>query len=70
MKNAVKNIFEDMPEIIRVPKEFVHKRCTVIFTEFDEEETIAKPVLEDFYGALPDFPERSQQGDYETRDVL
>ena len=70
MKHAVKNAFEDMPEIIRVPEEFVHKKCAVIFTEFDDEEVAAKPVFEDFYGALPDSPERPPEGNYENREVL
>lgn len=67
--NAVKTMFDDIPEMIPVPKEFIHKKGEVIFI-IDEDVTINKKSLKDFFGVLPDFPERASQGEFEIREEL
>ncbi len=66
--NTVKKIYTDMPETINIPKKFVHKRGEVIIIL--EEEAGQKALLKDFYGLIPDFPERTAQEAYEERMPL
>jgi hypothetical protein len=66
--NTVKKMFDDMPETIQVPEEFVHKKGKIIIIIDDQGRK--KSFLKDFYGSIPDFPERSDQGDYEERTPL
>jgi hypothetical protein len=63
--NTVKKIYADMPETISIPKEFIHKRGEVIIMLDDG--VVKKTFLKDFYGLIPDFPERASQGNYEER---
>jgi len=67
--NTVKKIYENMPEIINVPKEFIHKKGEVIIIVEDD---VPKKTLfiKDFYGFIPDFPERASQGTYDERMAL
>lgn len=64
--NAVKSIYKDAPVTISVPKEFQHKSIEVIFLPVEEEKQAVN--ISNFYGALPDFPEREPQGNFETRE--
>lgn len=68
--NAIKQEFNEIPETISVPKEFIHKKGEIIFIVEDDVEQKRTKTLKDFYGAIPDFPERSPQGDFDKRDAL
>lgn len=58
-----------MPEIINVPKEFIHRKGEVIII-LDESAPKTASFLKDFYGSIPDFSERAPQGDFEERVPL
>ena len=58
-----------MPEIINVPKEFIHRKGEVIII-LDEAVPKKASFLKDFYGSIHDFPERAPQGDFEERVPL
>lgn len=73
--DAIRRIYETVPDTISVPPELRHRRVEVIILPLDEEHTESKSVKDsrdsaEFFGALPDFPERGSQGEYETRDYL
>lgn len=68
--NAIKTIFENMPETISVPRDFVHKRGEIIIIIDEDIRDDKKKSLIDFYGILSDFPERAAQGEYEKRDTV
>ncbi|MBI5323706.1 MAG: hypothetical protein HZB41_00215 [Ignavibacteriae bacterium] len=68
--NAVKTIYEDLPEIIEIPKEFIHKKAELILIFDDNPSGKNGKKLSDFYGSIPDFPERDIQGRFESRDIL
>lgn len=70
---ALKQRYDDIPETIKVPKEFIHKKGEIIILTDTESQTAVtgtKRRLIDFYGTVPDFPERSAQGQYEKRTKL
>jgi hypothetical protein len=64
--NAVKSKYKDAPNTIPVPAEFQHKNIEVIFLPIEEEKKTAN--IDDFFGALPDFPDRAPQGTPEIRE--
>jgi len=68
--NAVKKTYDEIPETIKVPREFINKKGEIIFIMEDEIPSVKSKTLKDFYGTIPDFPERTSQGDYEKRDEL
>ena len=69
--DAIRRIYEDLPEkvVINIPKNLVHRKAEIIIITEDIERKTIKNAL-DFYGSLPDFPERMTQGIYESREVL
>lgn len=68
--NAIKKTFDEIPETVNVPEEFVSKKGEIIFIIEDELQAVNKKTLKDFYGAIHDFPERAFQGDFEHREEL
>ena len=68
--NAIKKIYNELPETINVPEEFIHKKGEIIFIMEDDLQPMKNKTLKDFYGVIPDFPERKSQGDYEKREEL
>jgi len=71
--NTLRQRYEDMPETIKVPRQFIHKKGEIIIlTDSESKEAVAGTArrLIDFYGTIPDFPERFPQGQYEKRDEL
>ena len=64
--NAVKSVYETAPDSIPVPKQFQNKAVEVIFLTVESERK--KTPVGNFYGALPDFPERAAQGTPELRE--
>jgi hypothetical protein len=74
---AIRQIHEQLADVIQVPEELRNRRTEVIFLVMDSAESLegvehSQKETPDFsadrfFGALPDFPERSPQGDFETR---
>ena len=68
--NAVKQLYNDIPETITVPKEFIHQKGEIIIMMDDSLQLKSEKKLKDFFGSIPDFAERSPQGEYEERENL
>ncbi len=68
--NAVRELYDDLPENIIIPSTLRHKKGEVIIITLDDEIDIKKNDLSKFYGSIPDFPERGIQQDFEQREVL
>ena len=68
--NAVKQLYNDIPETITIPKEFIHQKGEIIIMMDEPIQPKPKKSLKDFFGSIPDFPERSPQGEYEKRENL
>lgn len=83
---TIRRIYERMPEAIDVPPELRSRRAEVIILPLDEiadtdrleskgvddqsESEMTDPLITQFFGCLPDFPEREPQGEYEIREEL
>jgi len=69
--NAVRNIYEKMPDTITVPHNLRQKRAEVIILPLEDETSINSAAgVKRYYGSLPNFPERESQGEFEIRDRL
>jgi len=68
--NVTKKVYEEIPDKINIPKEFIHKKGEIIIIIDDDLSREKKKLLKDFFGILPDFPERPLQGEYEKREIL
>jgi hypothetical protein len=68
--NAVKKSFNEIPATVSVPKEFIHKKGEIIFIVEEDNEFKKGSALKDFYGSIPDFPERASQGEHQKREEL
>ena len=74
--DAVRKIYEDVPDTIPVPPELRHRKVEVIILPLDDDGSKTSVTVEtqpdsaELFGALPDFPERGRQGDYEKRRNL
>lgn len=68
--NAIRNVYDEIPEKINIPKEFINKKGEVIIILHEETQGRKDKLLKDFYGTIPDFPERPMQGEYEKREIL
>lgn len=71
---AIRQIHEQLANVIEVPAELRNRRTEVIFLTIDAPEGPAavRPEREEFspdkfFGSLPDFPARAPQGEFETR---
>jgi hypothetical protein len=60
-----------LPETVtlNIPKSLVHKRAEIIILTEEIGSAPSKP-LRDFFGAIPDFPDRGSQGEFEKRSAL
>jgi hypothetical protein len=75
---ALRQFIENPEDYIPVPPEIRHRRTEVIFIALDEVEATANPSqtaltdsgIAEYFGCLPDFPDREPQGDYENRQTL
>ncbi|MDD5503569.1 MAG: hypothetical protein PHH26_08965 [Candidatus Thermoplasmatota archaeon] len=73
---ALRQIIEDPQDFIPVPPELRHRKTEVIFIAIDQPgetgqaQGIKDGAIAEFFGCLPDFPDREPQGDYETRRAL
>ena len=74
--DAVRKIYEDVPDTIPVPPELRHRKVEVIILSLDDDGSKTSVTVEtqpdsaELFGALPDFPERGPQGNYEKRRNL
>ncbi|MEA1973054.1 MAG: hypothetical protein U9N34_07170 [Candidatus Cloacimonadota bacterium] len=66
---AIKKYYNDLPEIITIPKELIHRKGEIIIIIEDYKESKNKS-LKDFFGYIPSFPERTLQGSYEERSKI
>ncbi|MEX2443590.1 MAG: hypothetical protein WD492_08295 [Alkalispirochaeta sp.] len=69
MTNAFKTSYDSLPETISIPDEYVNKRAEVIIL-FENETPATTQFIGEFFGSIPDFPDRAEQGTIETRDTL
>ena len=74
---AIRQIHEQLASVIEVPIEIRNRRTEVIFLVVDgvTESPIEDPngcdvTANQYFGCLPDFPQRAAQGEYETRVEL
>jgi hypothetical protein len=67
--NAIRTIYEDLPELVKMPKDFVHRKAEIIII-LEDKVRGKKKSLSEFFGIIPDFPERFNQGGYEERESL
>jgi hypothetical protein len=69
--NAMRTTYEDLPETVTltIPREMAHKRAEIIVL-VDETRVSNGKSLADFFGSIPDFPERAPQGVFEKREPL
>ena len=74
--DAVRKIYEDVPDTIPVPPELRHRKVEVIILPLDDDGSKTSVTVEtqpdsrELFGALPDFPERGLQDNYEKRRNL
>jgi hypothetical protein len=68
--STIRTVFDDIPETLSIPREFVHKKGEVIIIVDEDITDTKKKLLTTFYGICPDFPERPAQGEYEKRDTM
>lgn len=66
--NTIKKSYDDLPEMvtIEIPKNLVHRKAE-IFIITEESDTTGQKSLLDYFGLIPDFPERFPQGEFEMR---
>ena len=64
---TLKTVYSDIPEILNVPEGFVHKKGEIIFILNDEINNKTPKDIIEFFGLVPDFPDRSVQGRIEIR---
>lgn len=72
---AIHKIYERIPAMIPIPEEVQNRRVEIIIVPLDEQvatnrEKTGDPDIAEFFGCLPDFPERAPQGEYEVREEL
>lgn len=74
---AFRQIIDDPGEFIPVPPEVKHRRTEVIFLVQDTSTPVKAsstepqdPGITQFFGSIPDLPEREPQGEFEPREPL
>ncbi|MBN1413016.1 MAG: hypothetical protein JW969_19410 [Spirochaetales bacterium] len=68
--NAIKTLYDSLPETIIIPKEFVNHKAEIIIILEDDENASEEKNIVSYFGCLPDFPERCCPDNYETRESL
>lgn len=68
--NSIRTKYDELPESISIPKEYIHKKAELIILIDDKPSLNNGKKLTDFYGSIPDFPERAEQGKFEIRESL
>ncbi len=69
--NALRTTYDDLPETVtlNIPKEMAHRRGEIIVI-VDEIPVDQRKELLDFFGSIPDFPDRGDQGEPDNRESL
>jgi hypothetical protein len=80
---AIRQIHEHLANVIEVPTELRNKKAEVIFLAMDgipqdsanaemrsSASDESNPSAVEFFGSLPDFPERVAQGEFDSRQEL
>lgn len=81
---AIRQVYEKLPEVITIPPELRDLRVEVILQPLESEPPLAELATEfgmkpeeirdlhalRFVGCMPDFPPRAPQGEYEVRQGL
>ena len=68
--DAVRQIYESVPDMIQIPPELRRRRVEVIILPLDEEQPAQVRPDNDivrFFGCIPDMPDREVLSDYEQR---
>ena len=60
-------IFENLPEVLSIPKDFQHQKVEIIFWPLERSLSEVQDDILSFFGCIPDFPDRGFQGDFELR---
>ena len=71
--DAVRQIYESVPDMIQIPPELRRRRVEVIILPLDEEQPAQVGPDNDivqFFGCIPDMPDRQVLSDYEQRSEL
>jgi hypothetical protein len=68
--NAIKTSYNSLPESIHIPKELISRKAEIIIILEDDTARDTNMTLESFYGSIPDFPSRENQGTFERREPL
>ncbi len=70
--DAIRQIYESVPDTITIPPEWRRRRVEVIILPLDEGEASRGPDedIARFFGSIPALPEREAQGEYEQREEL
>jgi hypothetical protein len=71
--DAIRQIYESVPDTITIPPEWRRRRVEVIILPLDDGETGQSgpdDEIKKFFGSLPDLPDRGLQGEYEEREDL
>ena len=68
----VRQIYDDLPENITIPNDLIHTKAEVIILPLETKTQDSQTDLDiaDFFGAIPDFPERAEQEQISARDEL
>jgi hypothetical protein len=68
--NTIKTTYNSLPESIHIPKELVSRKAEIIIIVEDDTARDKNLTLESFFGSIPDFPGREDQGTFEKRESL
>lgn len=78
MGKIIRKIYEKMPDVVTVtvPPELRNRRVELLILPLSDEQSlddssdVADPEILEFFGSMPDFPERDSQGIYEEREEM
>ncbi|MCP5502574.1 MAG: hypothetical protein H7A25_21935 [Leptospiraceae bacterium] len=67
MEKPLRLVFDSLPEILEIPREYQNKRVELILWPLENIAQKTEDNILSFFGILTDFPERASQGDFENR---
>lgn len=68
--DAIRQIYESVPDMIQIPPELRRRRVEIIILPLDEEQPAQVGPdngIVQFFGSIPDMPDREVLSDYEQR---
>jgi hypothetical protein len=66
----IRQIYEDLPDTIAIPINLRHIKAEVIILPLESKTLSPDLDIASFFGAIPDFPERTTQEDISPRAEL